>query len=47
MGKTYQNIVRCNNCEMEFTEDEIKYNSYKDKEYCPYCMESGCLMDVE
>lgn len=39
--------VRCNDCMKEFFEDEITYNEAEDKEYCPYCGKSGCLMDLE
>lgn len=39
--------VRCNNCMKEFDEKEIVYDGETDKEYCLYCGESGCLMDLE
>lgn len=39
--------VRCNNCEKEFDEKEIVFDDSSNAEYCPYCRESGCLMDVE
>lgn len=41
------NKVRCCNCEKEFDEKDIVYDGNTDTEYCPYCGESGCLMDLE
>lgn len=38
--------VRCNNCMKEFDEQKIIYDG-DDMEYCPYCGECGCLMDLE
>lgn len=42
MGK-----VRCNNCEKEFDEKKIVYDSDTDAYYCTYCGESGWLIDAE
>lgn len=39
--------VRCNNCMEEFDEQKIIYDGDDDMEYCPYCGECGCLMDLE
>lgn len=39
--------VRCNMCEGVFDEKDIVYDGEEDKEYCPLCGESGCLMDLE
>ena len=39
--------VRCNNCMKMFEEDKIIYDGEEDTEYCPYCGEGGCLMDLE
>lgn len=39
--------VRCNNCMKEFDEEEIVFDDGLNAEYCPYCGESGCLMDLE
>lgn len=39
--------VRCNNCMKEFDEHKIIYDGKTDTEYCPYCGEGGCLMDLE
>lgn len=36
--------VRCNWCDNEFNEVEIKIKD--DKEYCPICGKMGCLMDL-
>ena len=41
------NEVKCNNCMKVFEEDEIVYDSDDDMEYCPYCGDGGCLMDLE
>lgn len=38
--------VRCNNCMTVFCESEINYDEIEDKEFCPYCGASGCLMDM-
>lgn len=38
--------VRCNMCEGIFDEKDIVYDGEEDKEYCPLCGESGCLMDL-
>lgn len=38
--------VRCNWCEKIFPESEILYNEATGKESCPYCHESGFLMDL-
>lgn len=40
-----ENKVRCNNCMTVFRESEINYDEIEDKEFCPYCGISGCLMD--
>lgn len=39
-------LVRCNMCMKVFNESEIIYDSDEDEEYCPYCGESGSLMDL-
>lgn len=39
--------VRCNNCMEEFDEQKVIYDGETDTEYCPYCGECGCLMDLE
>lgn len=41
------NKVRCNNCMKEFDEQKVVYDGNDDMEYCPYCGECGCLMDLE
>ena len=47
MSMEFENMVRCNNCMKVFHENEIIYNEREDKEFCPYCGVSGCLMDVK
>ena len=47
MSMEFENMVRCNNCMKIFHENEIIYNEREDKEFCPYCGVSGCLMDVK
>ena len=47
MSMEFENMVRCNNCMKVFHENEIIYDEKKDKEFCPYCGVSGCLMDVK
>ena len=46
MSMSFENMIRCNNCMEKFHENEIIYKEKEDKEYCPYCGESGCLMDM-
>lgn len=36
--------VRCNQCMRTFDEDDITV--VDEVEYCPFCNESGCLMDM-
>lgn len=38
--------VRCNNCMEVFDEKELIYNGDEDIEFCPYCGEGGCIMDL-
>jgi len=38
--------IICNNCMKEFYESEILYDKEENKEYCPNCGASGCLMDL-
>ena len=40
-------MVKCNWCDESFQEDEIIFDEQTEKEFCPYCQESGCLMDTE
>lgn len=40
-------LIRCNMCESVFQEEQINYDYKNDKEYCPNCGTSGCLMDLE
>ena len=47
MSMEFENMVRCNNCMKTFHENEIIYNEREDKEFCPYCGVSGCLMDIK
>ena len=47
MSMEFENMVRCNNCMKMFHENEIIYNEKEDKELCPYCGVSGCLMDIK
>ena len=47
MSMEFENMVRCNNCMKVFHENEIIYNEREDKEFCPYCGVSGCLMDIK
>ena len=47
MSMKFENMVRCNNCMKVFHENEIIYNEREEKEFCPYCGVSGCLMDVK
>ena len=47
MSMEFENMVRCNNCMKTFHENEIIYNEKEDKELCPYCGVSGCLMDIK
>ena len=47
MSMEFENMVRCNNCMKTFHENEIIYNEREEKEFCPYCGVSGCLMDVK
>lgn len=47
MSMEFENMVRCNNCMKVFHENEIIYDEKKDKEFCPYCSTSGCLMDIK
>ena len=47
MSMEFENMVRCNNCMKIFHENEIIYNEKEDKEFCPYCGVSGCLMDIK
>lgn len=46
MAMNMENKVRCNDCMKVFNENEIVYDEAEDKEYCPYCGVSGCLMDL-
>lgn len=39
-------IIKCNNCMKEFEEEKIVYDGDDDTEYCPFCGESGYLMDI-
>lgn len=39
--------VRCVWCENEFKEDKILFDEKNETEYCPFCGESGCLMDLD
>lgn len=39
--------VRCVWCENEFSEDKILFNEETETEFCPFCGESGCLMDLD
>ena len=41
-----ESIVRCNHCMKVFYEKEIIYDEENDVEKCPYCGESGGLMDI-
>ena len=47
MSMEFENMVRCNNCMKMFHENEIIYNEREEKEFCPCCGVSGCLMDVK
>lgn len=47
MAMNFENMVRCNNCMKVFRENEIIYNEAEDKELCPYCGKSGCLIDLK
>ena len=47
MSMEFENMVRCNNCMKVFHENEIIYNEREDKEFCPYCGVSECLMDIK
>ena len=47
MAMNFENMVRCNDCMKVFQENEIVYDEAEDKEFCPYCGTSGCLMDME
>ena len=47
MAMDFKNKVRCNNCMKEFFEYEIIYDGEEDMEFCPYCGEGGCIMDLE
>lgn len=38
--------VRCNQCMKIFPESKIIYDEKEEKEYCPYCGETGYLMDL-
>ena len=40
-------MVKCNWCDHLFPEEKIIYDKQEEKEYCPYCQESGYLMDKE
>lgn len=40
-------LIRCNMCESVFQEEQINYDDTNDKEYCPNCGTSGCLMDLK
>ena len=46
MAMNFESKVRCNQCMKVFFENEIVYDEDKDMEFCPYCGESGCLMDL-
>lgn len=39
--------VKCTNCKKEFFEREIVYDGDEDMEFCPYCGEGGCIVDLE
>lgn len=39
--------VRCVWCENEFSEDKVLFNEETETEYCPFCGEIGCLMDLD
>ena len=43
----FEDKVRCNDCMKEFFENEIIYDEALDKECCPYCGKSGCLMGMK
>ena len=47
MSMKFENMVRCNNCMKVFHENEIIYNEREEKEFCPCCGVSGCLMDAK
>ena len=47
MAMNFESIVRCNSYMEEFFENEIIYDEYEDMEFCPYCGEGGCIVDVE
>lgn len=47
MSMEFEKMVRCNQCMEIFHENEIVYDGDEDKEYCPYCGKSGCLMDID
>lgn len=38
--------VRCNNCMEVFDEKELVYDGNEDMEFCPYCGDGGCIMDL-
>jgi MoaA/NifB/PqqE/SkfB family radical SAM enzyme len=37
--------IRCNHCTVSFDEEEIIVGE-NETEYCPFCNQSGALMDV-
>ena len=39
--------VRCNWCGEEFNESKIRYDEETETEFCQFCGESGCLMDLD
>lgn len=38
--------VRCNNCMKVFDESKLIYDGDENMEFCPYCGEGGCFMDL-
>lgn len=40
-------MVKCNWCDQSFPEEKIIYDVQTEEEFCPYCQESGYLMDKE
>lgn len=36
--------VRCTNCEKEFDEEDIVIKG--EEEFCSFCFDKGCLMDI-